>query len=1116
LTNKNLNLLFTAIILLGSILSFYLYEKNNYFDKKENFRNNLIGNFKKDSLLIVSNDFLENSAKQKLVESSEFSIEIKSKDSTVYWNKTNTPSEKKFFKKTFNLQNLEYSLSLDDAPFSIKRNSKTDTFIFWTWLLGLTFLLIWIIRTVNLKDRMKGFVILASSLGVSIFLSSLLFQFSDNYGLDKIGDFHFSINLYALILIGSFFVSYFLFGKSKLESMESTIILRYSLTSLLASIIIFFICISAEKLIGNGFLRFKAEEALNLEYKELSFVILSTGYIFLFVFVVRRFLGNQTSEKNSGFVKSIALIIPVIIVSLITLSYELVENVVPIALFLIIVLLLLDLYFEYFEINLSFLLTSVLVFSMFLGIVLYRSVEVFDQEKTNNTLSTMFKKIEQNEKMALFKINDSIVNSEIIPSLSALPYPINIDINDLKNYFYGQTTELRGLEISNVFLNDANGKSLAINQISNINKIEILLSHSEKLNDYVFFDDVNQQALLHYNIENKSDASNPLSLSILFQSKKNKQISFPYKSKVGIYKKNKLVKSFSNEENLFPSRYNDVSHQDITSLYTDRNFKVVQIKGKNFTTKFLTLVTLFISIFGVILFVLIFINSKYKFIGPRHNLSLNISNSLRNRFQTTIVSLILISFILIGATTAYYYNKLYEVKNNTVFETITNLIIKEIENDLPEAEEVGYENKVEKLFSKLDDNLPCQIAFYKSNGEQLLTSSEFTNAPYRLKREGLRYINREQQADKNLIISYEYDEDKVLIPAYNYRKKILGYFLTEKADRGSRYAGLYDFVSTLLTVCVFLFLTSLAMSMLISKPMTLGLKNLAVSLQNFKLGKSNQTLVWKNNDEIGELIDNFNKLQVELNSAAEMLSKTQREMAWREMAKQVAHEIKNPLTPMKLSLQHMQMTALNADESKLKLLIDKTSRTVLEQIENLTQIANEFYSFGTLPTSSNENVVINEVVEHIHDLFRKRGDMDIILEEPINEITVFADRNQLVRILNNIVKNATQSIPENKRGNIVIELNSNDTSAVICVKDNGTGITENMREKVFTPNFTTKSSGTGLGLAISANMIESMNGKIYFTSPNELGGTNFYIELPIIRPEAQAEENNDGEIVNLD
>ena len=215
------------------------------------------------------------------------------------------------------------------------------------------------------------------------------------------------------------------------------------------------------------------------------------------------------------------------------------------------------------------------------------------------------------------------------------------------------------------------------------------------------------------------------------------------------------------------------------------------------------------------------------------------------------------------------------------------------------------------------------------------------------------------------------------------------------------------------------------------------------------------------------------------------------------MAKQVAHEIKNPLTPMKLSIQYLEK-AVQADPSKAKDLIHRVSATLIEQINNLNQIANEFSNFATMPKASNEKIIINEIVEAIHDLFRKREDMDIQMSEPIDDLYVFADRNHLVRILNNIVKNAIQAIPTEKKGIIKISLSKQEDKVVVAIKDNGTGIPDDMKEKVFTPNFTTKSSGTGLGLAISANMIESFNGRIYFST--EVGiGTEFFVEVPLMR-----------------
>jgi signal transduction histidine kinase len=151
-----------------------------------------------------------------------------------------------------------------------------------------------------------------------------------------------------------------------------------------------------------------------------------------------------------------------------------------------------------------------------------------------------------------------------------------------------------------------------------------------------------------------------------------------------------------------------------------------------------------------------------------------------------------------------------------------------------------------------------------------------------------------------------------------------------------------------------------------------------------------------------------------------------------------------------------------------------------------------------MPIATNEKLLLNEVVSNVHDLFRKREDLDIYLSVTIDELYAFCDKNQLIRVLNNLINNAIQAIPETRRGKIEIALTSKDKFACIKVKDNGVGIPEEMQSKVFLPNFTTKSSGTGLGLAMCQQIIEAVNGKIYFNSlPTH--GTEFVVELPLMK-----------------
>ena len=327
---------------------------------------------------------------------------------------------------------------------------------------------------------------------------------------------------------------------------------------------------------------------------------------------------------------------------------------------------------------------------------------------------------------------------------------------------------------------------------------------------------------------------------------------------------------------------------------------------------------------------------------------------------------------------------------------------------------------------------------------------------------------------------------------------------SSEASYGTRLANL---VNTLLNIYVFLFLIAASLATLLANSITSPLVTLADKLQRIRLGKSNEILDWKGQDEIGELIQNYNQMVGQLDESARLLARTERDSAWREMAKQVAHEIKNPLTPMKLSIQYLQQTLRSGTED-IKEMAQNVCATLIEQIDSLSKIATEFSTFAKMPQAENEKLVLNEILSSVHDLFRKRSDIDIHLSVPIDEMYVFADKVQVIRVLNNLINNAIQAIPESRRGRIEISLDSNSKNAVICVQDNGSGIPEEMQSKVFLPNFTSKSSGTGLGLAMCQQIIESANGRIYFhTMPGK--GTKFYVELPLMRMKSEpAEELN--------
>ena len=219
-------------------------------------------------------------------------------------------------------------------------------------------------------------------------------------------------------------------------------------------------------------------------------------------------------------------------------------------------------------------------------------------------------------------------------------------------------------------------------------------------------------------------------------------------------------------------------------------------------------------------------------------------------------------------------------------------------------------------------------------------------------------------------------------------------------------------------------------------------------------------------------------------------------MAWREMAKQIAHEIKNPLTPMKLHIQHLQR-AKSSNSEQYDEIFNRVTRTLIEQIDTLSDIATEFSNFAKMPNAKNEVFNLAERIRQVTDLFDSGKSMTIKLQPcKVEEVMIKGDKEQLSRAIINLIKNATQSIPAGEEGLIEIGLDCNETHATISIKDNGTGIPEDIRAKLFQPNFTTKTSGMGLGLAIVKKIVESANGRIWFESELD-DGTTFYIELPL-------------------
>ena len=286
-------------------------------------------------------------------------------------------------------------------------------------------------------------------------------------------------------------------------------------------------------------------------------------------------------------------------------------------------------------------------------------------------------------------------------------------------------------------------------------------------------------------------------------------------------------------------------------------------------------------------------------------------------------------------------------------------------------------------------------------------------------------------------------------------------------------------------------------TIVISKQITRPLQIIQQRLTSIKLGDVNEKIDYEARDEIGEIISAYNQMVGKLAESEKKLAQTQRDLAWRQMARQVAHEIKNPLTPMKLGLQHLSR-AWNEKSANLEKMFPKVVSNVLVQIDSLARIADTFSEFAKMPEAEKNIIYLNEVLHEVADLYEQSqsGGMEVSVSIPDKPFYVYADRDQISRVFNNVIKNAIQAIESTeKKGVLSISMRLEPNMAFIQIQDNGSGMSDDVKKKAFEPNFSTKSSGMGLGLAIVRRIIETSGGTIYFESQEGVG-TTFFIDLP--------------------
>lgn len=486
----------------------------------------------------------------------------------------------------------------------------------------------------------------------------------------------------------------------------------------------------------------------------------------------------------------------------------------------------------------------------------------------------------------------------------------------------------------------------------------------------------------------------------------------------------------------------------------------------------------------------------------------DIALTFRLRLQIYIIAIILISSIIIGGVTLIYLNQLNFSKNKEVVSEKMNTVLVELENKYGNTRKLEESDKEEILVSLVDlsNTNFTDINLFGLNG-QLLASSRsqifdegLTSTIINpigmsnlVKEKQSFYIQREKIGNYNYLSAYA--------PLRNYDNQLLGYL---NLPYFSRQEDLRQEMSRLLATYANLYILMIAMAVLlaviISRYITRPLQLIREKIGRFKLGEANPKIEWKREDEIGDLVHEYNRMIDELAQSAEMLAKSEREIAWREMARQVAHEIKNPLTPMKLSMQHL-IKAWDDKAPDWELRLKRFSQTLIMQIETLSAIASEFSDFAQMPRSNYRTIDLQPVISSAVQLFRGAENVSIHYPSEKDLYYIHADENQMLRVFNNLLKNAIQALPAERKGIIRIDLENEENYCRITFTDNGMGIPSEQQTRIFSPNFTTKSAGMGLGLAMVKNIIDNSRGQIWFES-KENEGTTFYILLPRTTPVA--------------
>lgn len=728
----------------------------------------------------------------------------------------------------------------------------------------------------------------------------------------------------------------------------------------------------------------------------------------------------------------------------------------------------------------------------------------------NNFLSENFSRFHESEYANKF-VKDSLINQNFSGYLNK--YDTRIYTFDSLFHPLFNEDSLNYASIKTLVLNQANATEIPNlftyeNTIKGYNYIyQVTVEKSNSIIGYLF--------IVMNSKRYKSEALYPE----LFNQSQDIVSDLNSNYAYAIYYKGKIINHFNSYNfptvlssyNLPQFEFTYTTQNDFTELWYNagNERQVVVVKRNTWLIESVTLFAYLFCSFLLIIFVFhvgsILVKVKFRINLVKKLLQFNI----RTQIQATIIFVSVFSFLVIGIATIsffiYRYNHSNEERLSKSIQVMANELNTKIVSILAlddEPSNSGVKNELEQVIAEISDLHDVDINYYTGEGDLLISTQPYIYNKNLLSKKmhpiafmEMRRKNKIRFIQSETIGKFGYLS--IYIPLISESGNTYGYlnipYLNSQIDLNQEISG---FLATLINLNAFIFLLAGAIAFFITNQITASLRLIGSTMQKMNLGVKNQQIVWNRDDEIGVLVNEYNNMVRKLELSAASLAKTEREGAWREMARQVAHEIKNPLTPMKLSIQYLQQ-AIQQGAPNVTVLTTNLAKTLVEQIDQLAKIAGDFSQFANIGIVTLEKFSVVTTIHSMQSLYSGDASVSIRFVDESTNAMIEADKVQINRLFMNLIQNSVEAGKDlNGTAAIEIKLVNQQEYVVITIKDYSGGIPSAMHGNMFRPNFTTKSAGTGLGLAICKGIIEHANGSIQYESIDGIG-TIFELKIPV-------------------